>query len=65
MQLSATWANRCMCKKFPPLGLWRGCCCLIPLKEINERSTNSEGGDRRRDEREAARDGGSGRVGGL
>lgn len=58
MQPSATWANRCMCKNFR-------CCCPIPLKEINERSTNSEGGDRRRDEREATRDGGSGRVGGL
>lgn len=45
--------------KRPPSGLRGGCCCcLIPLKEINERSTNRKGGDRRMDEREAVREGG-------
>lgn len=42
----------------------RGGCCLIPLKEINERTTNREGGDRWRDEREkAAREGAEGLKG--
>lgn len=41
-----------------------GGCCLIPLKEINERTTNREGGDRWRDEREkAAREGAEGLKG--
>lgn len=41
-------ANRGVCENFLPVGLWRGCRCLIPLKQINERSTNSDGGMRGR-----------------
>ena len=41
----------------------RGCCCLMPLKEINERTTNRVGGQRQRDEREAAREGADGKEG--
>lgn len=43
---------------------WGGGCCLIPLKEINERTTNRERGNRWRDEREkAAREGAEGLEG--
>lgn len=41
----------------------RRCCCLMPLKEINERTTNREGEQRRRDKRRAAREGAAGEEG--
>lgn len=57
VQLLGPCANRCSCKKkmvSPGICvLVRRCRCLMPLKEINERTTNREGGQRRRDEREA------------